>query len=168
MSMRYRERGITLIELLVGMAIAAIVLLPLTDMLRVGADSARFVRANLDQNADARLAADRITARIAAQASSTNGPKPGTPPVGDPAAWLAPWQYKLANGALTETDPSPKSARTSVLATGVRSFALTVPEIGAGYPVLRIDLVLDRPDCQATGAACLVSYARTVRLGALR
>ena len=55
--------GYTLLELLVGLAIAAIVMLPLTDMLRAGADNARFVRAELDRDADARFAIGRIAAQ---------------------------------------------------------------------------------------------------------
>lgn len=156
-------RGVTLVELLVGLAIAAIVLLPLTDMLRAGADSARFVRSGLDQNADARFAINRV----AAQAASITTPKPAPGDVAEPAAWLAPMQYTLQNGALVETVPDPKPARSSVLLTGVRSFVTTVPEIGAGATLLRIDLVLDRPDCQpGANQTCTVSYSRTVRAGA--
>jgi prepilin-type N-terminal cleavage/methylation domain-containing protein len=162
MSTMQPARGVTLVELLVSLAIAAIVLLPLTDMLRSGADSARFVRAGLDQNADARF----VINRIAAQAASITTKKPGPGEVGEPAAWLAPLQYAVQNGALVEIDTDPKSAHTSVLLTGVRSFETTIPEIGAGATLLRIELVLDRPDCQPGAAqACTVSYARTVRAG---
>lgn len=156
-------RGYTLLELLIGLAIAALVMLPLSEMLRAGADSARFVRAGLDQNADARFALGRIVA----QAARTDGPLPDAANAGNPAAWLAPLQYALTNGALVETAPDGKTVRNSVLATRVRAFDLNVPDVGAGRPVLRIDLVLDRPDCDASGGPdCSVAYARTVRLGA--
>jgi prepilin-type N-terminal cleavage/methylation domain-containing protein len=154
--------GYTLLELLIGLAIAALVMLPLSDMLRAGADSARFVRAGLDQNADARLALGRIVA----QAARTDGPLPDAANAGNPAAWLAPRQYTLTNGALIETDTDAKPVRSSVLATGVRAFDLRVPDVGAGRPVLRIDLMLDRPDCDASGGqGCSIAHARTVRLG---
>jgi len=156
-------RGFTLLELLIGLAIAAIVMLPLSDMLRTGADSARFVRANLDQNADARFA----MGRIAAQTTLPDRPKQGAANAGNPPAWVAPLQYALTNGALVETDPDAKPVRKSVLATGVRSFELRIPDVGTGYPLLRIDLVLDRPDCDAAdGQDCTVALSRTVRLRA--
>jgi prepilin-type N-terminal cleavage/methylation domain-containing protein len=155
--------GYTLLELMIGLAIAALVMLPLSEMLRAGADSARFVRAGLDQNANARFALGRIVA----QATRTDVPLPNAANAGNPAAWLAPLQYALTNGALVETDPGAKPVRNSVLATGVRAFDLRVPDVGAGRPVLRIDLVFDRPDCDASrGQDCSVAYARTVRLGA--
>ena len=159
-------RGYTLLELLIGLAIAAIVMLPLTDMLRAGADNARFVRAELDRNADARYAINRIAAQ-----STRNGPVPGPIPdkanAGNPAAWLAPLQYTLQNGVLLETHSTAAPARQSVLATSVQSFAVDIPDNGVGQPVLRIALVLARPDCDGSGVqACSVAYTRSVRLGA--
>lgn len=140
--------GYTLLELLVGLAIAAIVMLPLTDMLRAGADNARFVRAELDRDADARFA----IGRIAAQANHIgSGPEQ--------------LQYTLQNGVLLESVTKP--VRQSVLATSVQSFALEILDNGVAQPVLRIDLVLGRPNCDAGGVqACSVAYARNVRLGA--
>jgi prepilin-type N-terminal cleavage/methylation domain-containing protein len=159
-------RGYTLLELLIGLAIAAIVMLPLTDMLRAGADNARFVRAELDSIADARYAINRIAAQ-----STRNGPVPGPIPdkanAGNPAAWLAPLQYTLQNGVLLETHPTAIPARQSVLATSVQSFAVDIPDTGVGQPVLRIALVLGRSNCDGSGVqACSVAYTRSVRLGA--
>lgn len=159
-------RGYTLLELLVGLAIAAIVMLPLTDMLRAGADNARFVRAELDSIADARFAINRIAAQ-ATRNGPVPGPIPGPATAGNPAAWLAPLQYTLQNGVLLETYPAAAPARQSVLATSVQSFAVDIPDNGVGQPVLRIALVLARPDCDGSGVqACSVTYARSVRLGA--
>ena len=161
MTMPRPAHGYTLLELVIGLAIAALVMLPLSEMLRAGADSARFVRAGLDQNADARFAMGRIVT----QATGASRPKDAN--LGNPAAWLTPLQYTLTNGALVETAPDGKTVRSAVLATGVRAFDLRVPDVGAGRHVLRIDLVLDRPDCDASGGQdCSIAYARTVRLGA--
>jgi prepilin-type N-terminal cleavage/methylation domain-containing protein len=161
MTMPRPAHGYTLLELMIGLAIAALVMLPLSEMLRAGADSARIVRAGLDQNADARFVLDRIVTQARTNVSQLN-----TANAGNPAAWVAPLQYALTNGALVETNPGPP-VRNSVLATGVRAFDLRVPDVGAGRPVLRIDLVFDRPDCDASrGQDCSVAYARTVRLGA--
>jgi len=161
MTMPRPAHGYTLLELMIGLTIAALVMLPLSEMLRAGADSARFVRAGLDQNADARFAIGRIVAQAA------KAPQPDDTNLGNPAAyWLAPLQYTLTNGALVETGPDGKTVRNSVLATGVRAFNLNVPDVGAGRPVLRIDLVFDRPDCDISrGQDCSIAYARTVRLG---
>jgi prepilin-type N-terminal cleavage/methylation domain-containing protein len=157
MTMTRPAHGYTLLELMIGLTIAALVMLPLSEMLRAGADSARFVRAGLDQNADARFAIGRIVAKAA------EAPQQDAKDTGKLAAWLATLPYALTNGALVET----KSGAKMVLATGVRAFDLRLLDVGAGRPVLRIDLVFDRPDCDVSrGQNCSIAYARTVRLGA--
>jgi prepilin-type N-terminal cleavage/methylation domain-containing protein len=161
MTMPRPAHGYTLLELMIGLAIAALVMLPLSEMLRAGADSARFVRAGLDQNADARFAMGRIVAQAA------GAPQQNAKKTGDLAAWLATLPYTLTNGALVETILDGKTARNSVLATGVRAFDLRLLDVGAGRPVMRIELVFDRPDCDTSrGQDCSAAYARTVRLGA--
>jgi prepilin-type N-terminal cleavage/methylation domain-containing protein len=160
MTMPRPAHGYTLLELMIGLTIAALVMLPLSEMLRAGADSARFVRAGLDQNADARFAIGRIVAQAA------NAKQPDANNTDNLAAWLTPLQYTLINGVLVETDTEAKPVRNSVLATGVRAFDLRMPDVGAGRRVLRIELVFDRPDCDSSrGQDCSVAYARTVRLG---
>ncbi|MBB6135052.1 prepilin-type N-terminal cleavage/methylation domain-containing protein [Massilia aurea] len=161
MTMPRPAHGYTLLELLIGLTIAALVMLPLSEMLRAGADSARFVRAGLDQNADARFVLGRIVAQAA------GAPQQNAKRTGDLAAWLATLPYTLTNGTLVETILDGKTARNSVLATGVRAFDLRLLDVGAGRPVMRIELVFDRPDCDTSrGQDCSVAYARTVRLGA--
>jgi prepilin-type N-terminal cleavage/methylation domain-containing protein len=161
MTMPRPAHGYTLLELMIGLTIAALVMLPLSEMLRAGADSARFVRAGLDQNADARFAIGRIVAQAA------NAKQPDANNTDNLAAWLTPLQYTLTNGVLVETDTDAKPVRNSVLATGVRAFDLRMPDVGAGRRVLRIELVFDRADCDSSrGQDCSVAYARTVRLGA--
>lgn len=157
MTMTRPAHGYTLLELMIGLTIAALVMLPLSEMLRAGADSARFVRAGLDQNADARFALGRIVAKAA------GAPQQRADDPGNLAAWLATLPYALTNGVLVET----RSGAKMVLANGVRAFDLRMLDVGAGRPVLRIELVFDRPDCAASrGQDCSVAYARTVRLGA--
>lgn len=148
MSARHLDAGFTLVELLVGLAIAGIVLLPLTDLLYTSADSARATRSALDAQADARLALDRIAARAASA----------------PGATLAPLEFKLDGSNLVEIDNSIKPVRTSVLATNVTSLQLDsrAAEPG-GRPVLRMALGLD-PATAACGEHCVLT--RTVRLGA--
>ena len=157
MTMPRPAHGYTLLELLIGLAIAALLMLPLSEMLRADADSARFVRAGLDQNADARFAIGRIVANAA------EAPPQKAKNTGNLAAWLATLPYALTNGVLVET----RSGAKMVLANGVRAFDLRMLDVGAGRPVLRIELVFDRPDCDVSrGQNCSIAYARTVRLGA--
>ena len=164
MSTMETARGFTLVELLVSLAIAAIVLLPLTDMLRAGADSARFVRAGLDQNADARFAINYLAAR----AMRAKWPKMEDSP-GDLAAWLSHAKLAYAvteQGTLVESDSSINPQRKSLLAAGVRSFRMSMSENGAGRPLLRIEIVLNRPDCDiGAGQDCSLTHVRTVRFG---
>lgn len=154
MSARPCQAGFTLAELLGGLAIAAMLLLPLADMLRVGTDSARGVRAGLDLNTDARFALDRIVARAALASAGPAGAS------GTPATWLAPFTYTLRGTDLVETDTRIKPALASVLASNVTAFGLAAPEVVDGQPLLAITLAL-----QAEGSS--VTRTRTVRVGGM-
>jgi len=145
------QRGLTLIELLLGLAIAAVLAMPLAAMFQGASSSAVTTRAALDLNADARFALDRIvqTAAVPARISS------GTPVTDSgAAAWLAPFGYAVVKGNLVETN----GARTSIIAANVTAFRLSAPEVGDGQPILKIELTL-----QAQGNS--VSASRSVRAG---
>ncbi|QBE65459.1 PilW family protein [Pseudoduganella lutea] len=148
MSERQAQTGFTLVELLAGLAIAAILVLPLADLLRTGADSARITRAALDLNENARLALGRI-ARTAADT-------PEAKAVTDvaPASWLAPVTYTLTGTDLVER----KAGISSVIASNVAAFELSAPEVVDGRPLLAIALTLS-----AEGTT--VTRTRTVRVG---
>lgn len=162
--LRQHQRGITLVEVLVAMAIAAIVLLPLTEMLGAGMHSARIVRSALDTNADARFAIDRIAARAAAATSATPPPAANASSADIAAAWLAPVRYTLAGGNLVETDSGVWPARSSTIATNVTSLQLDAPALEPGWrPLLRIGLTFD---ASVAGCGERCTYVRSVRLGA--
>lgn len=151
------QGGFTLAELLGGLAIAAILVLPLADLLRTGADSARTVRTALDLNGDARFALGRIAAR------ATEVGLEKVFPAGAgvaPATWLAPVSYALAGTDLVETDATVSPARISTIAANVTAFRLTTPEPVDGQPLLGIELTLG-----AGGHS--VTRTRTVRVGEL-
>lgn len=162
--LQQRQRGITLVEVLVGMAIAAIVLLPLTEMLGAGMHSARIVRSALDTNADARFAIDRIAARATAATGATPTPAANASSADIATAWLAPVQYTLAGSDLVETDNRVSPARSSTIATNVTSLQLEAPAVEPGWrPLLRIGLTFD---ASVAGCGERCAYVRDVRLGA--
>jgi type II secretory pathway pseudopilin PulG len=153
MSARHGQAGFTLAELLGGLAIAAILLMPLADMLRSATESARSVRSALDLNSDARVALGRHAARARA---------PPAVPVGArlaPAALLAPFAYATEGTDLVETDKRVTPARSSVIAANVTEFTLTAPEVVDGLPLLTVELTLG-----ADGTT--VTRTRTIRIGA--
>ncbi|WBS01068.1 prepilin-type N-terminal cleavage/methylation domain-containing protein [Pseudoduganella sp. SL102] len=156
MNGRHAQAGFTLAELLGGLAIAAILVLPLADLLRTGADSARSVRTALDLNGDARFALDRIGMQVAALSSKKVFPVGASVP---PAAWLAPVSYALSGTDLVETDPTVPTG-TSTIAANVTALRLTTPEVVDGRPLVGIELTLS-----AGGNS--VTRTRTVRVGKL-
>ena len=150
----HEQRGLTLVELLLGLAIAAVLMIPLAGLFQSASGAAVATRAALDLNNDARFALDRIAQRALAAPSVSSGA-----PVADPNTWLAPLSYKLVGTDLVETDATPKSARSSVIAANVTAFRLSTPDVGDGQALLKIELTLG-----AQGGS--VSASRTVRVGA--
>jgi prepilin-type N-terminal cleavage/methylation domain-containing protein len=147
------QRGWTLVELLVVLALSAALMAPLASMFRNAADSGATARAGLDMNSDARFAVDRIAQRVAALA-----PAAVDVAMSDANALLAPLSYTLSGADLVETDSSVSPARASVIATNVTAYRLSAPATGDGRPVVKIELAL------AAGGST-VSAVRTVRVG---
>lgn len=151
----HRQRGLTLVELLLALAIGAVLMVPLAAMLQRASGSAVTAQAGLDLNADAQLVLDRIARRVAAL-----GPVSSGATVTDTSPWLAPLGYKVVGSDLVETDATPPgAARTRIVASNVGSFQLSAPEVGDGQVLLKIDLTL-----RAEGN--VVSASRIVRVGA--
>lgn len=154
-----RARGLTLVEVLGALAVAAVLMVPLAALLQDAAASSVAGRAALDLNADLRFALDHIAANV-----STLTPTP-LPPAGADvppvSAWLSPLTYTLSatptGTNLVETDTTPKTGHTGVIASNVSAFSLSAPDMAAGQPLVRVDLTLS-----ANGVS--VSGTRTVRL----
>ena len=140
------ERGISLIELLLGLAITALVLAPLVPMLGTASAASRMAgdRIALEQEADFALA--RIAARIRVTASSADLSKP-------PAEWLKPAVYTVVGDVLLEQ----QGAATYPLAESVKAFSLSAPA-AEGTPRITATLSLERGDASTTAVV-------TVRLG---
>jgi prepilin-type N-terminal cleavage/methylation domain-containing protein len=147
------QQGLTLVEMLVALAIAAALMAPLAAMFQGAAGSGTAARAALDLNTDARFVLDRIARRLAALT-----PTELDAALDDANALLAPVGYALSGTDLVETDTSAKPVRSSVIANNVTSFRLSAPATGDGWAVVRIDLSL-------ASAGASVSAGRTVRLG---
>lgn len=165
---RHRGYGLSLVELLMALAIGAVLMLPLAALFQDAAESGVAGRAALDLNGELRFALDRVAARVAATARpplllAPQQPRAGgqqqpasadTPAV---AAWIAPLTYTVSGASLVETDPGATPPRSSVIAANVASFKLSAPDIGYGQGLVRIELTLTANGASASGA-------RTVRL----
>jgi prepilin-type N-terminal cleavage/methylation domain-containing protein len=163
------QRGLTLAELLLALAITGVLMVPLAAMFQTAANSGIAVRSALDLNSDARFALDRIAVRVqtASMINDSNGTvlQPGTAPA--PAL-----KYAIVDGDLVESEyatststilttikiilaPAPR--RVSTIATNVTAFQLSAPNTN-GQPLLTIAMTL-----AANGSQ--VDASRTVRVG---
>lgn len=156
MTTRNAQRGYTLVELLLGLAIAAIILLPLADMLRTSADSARTVRSRLDLNAEANFAIEKIAARAAAATGSKAPDAASTP-----TEWLKRLNFEECRNTreLMEGASCSQANRNAIVVANVDKIDLSMPDTAT--PTLRISLTLSHPD-----VAEPVTRMRTVRVGA--
>jgi Tfp pilus assembly protein PilW len=141
-----RQRGLSLFELLLGLAIAALVLAPLVPMLETASAAARIGgdQAALEQEAD--FALERIGARIRATPPSTLA--------GPTTDWLKPAVYVVADGTLVEQ----LGGTNYPLAASVTGFSLAAATNAGAQPLIRISLTLAR-----NGAS--LSASSVVRMG---
>jgi prepilin-type N-terminal cleavage/methylation domain-containing protein len=160
------QHGLTLVELLIAIAISAVVITALNGLVKLGSDAQTTGRANNELTYQARFALDRIANKARALAPKVLA----TPAAGTTADWFAPAgcsgaacvQYCL-NGSnqLVETVVSDTTCTgTTVVASGVTAFTATLPA-SAG--------ALDRPIAVLTLAlvkgSSSVSLAYSLRLG---
>lgn len=149
------ERGLTLVELLVGLALAALLLMPLAVLFQTAAQSAQAGGDQLEQAAQARFAARRIATTMRAQAAVT---LPATPDdTGTAIPGLRYWVRRT--GALPEvmeTRPGAPGTTTPdrVLAVPA-TLAVTAPVASDGGQLISIVVSM-------TGGG---SASETVRLG---
>lgn len=168
------QRGLTLIELLLALALTAILMAPLAAMFQGAALTGAATRAALDLNADARFALDRIALRAATaySVSDSTGVIVQTGAVPAPALKyaivgtdLVESEYATSTsllGAIASMVVAPSPTRTGTVASNVVAFKLTAPPTGS-QALLRIDLTLAAPG--GTGVGATVSASRTVRAG---
>ena len=149
-----REQGLSLVELLLGLAITALVMAPLVPMLATASSAARVADEQIALERDADFALERIAARIRATAPVADL---HDKPVDD---WLKPMLYSVsAAGALVEQQGNETHVLTEP--GSVTSFSLSVPVTEASEPMIRISLNMQR------GGASTGTVA-TVRMGSAR
>ncbi len=158
MAARRSQRGLTLIELMLAVAVAAIVLGGLSGVLLVGLEAQASGRQANEVLYQGRFAMDRMIAKARATA-----PKLLTTPLaGTSGDWFSPTMYCLQSGdRLVETTVSDAACTgSSVIAESVIAFSAQLPS-GAGpldEPVAVLSLTL-----QSGGAP--IALTTSVRLG---
>jgi prepilin-type N-terminal cleavage/methylation domain-containing protein len=170
------QRGVTLIELLLGLAITAILMVPLGAMFQNASSGAVAGQAALNLNGELRFAMDRIarrtpTASIVRDGSGIILQSSVAPPSG--TASPPALTYTISGTDLVETEnvtivtsaalglitiSTSAPPRITVIASNAVAFKLSAPATGS-QPLLRIDLTLRAPDGTTTSAS------RTVRFG---
>ena len=145
-----RQHGISLVELLLGLAITALIMTPLVPMLQTASAASRISgdRAALERDAD--FAIERIAARIRMTApSKVDLAKPQS-------EWLKPAAYSVSGGVLVEQQGSA----IYTLAESVTAFSLTASATDSQQPLITVTLSLGLPNGGASTSA-----NATVRMG---
>jgi len=145
------QRGLTLLELLVGLAITALLMGSLVAMLVSASAAGDDGSERRDLQTQAQFALRRMALRI------RQTPNALLPPKSDDASsgtWLAPATYDLRSGtvagtlALTETI----AATGKVLAEPVSSFSITSPTVTAGRTLIAVRITLARGNSRASAS----------------
>ena len=140
-----RQSGLTLLELLLGLAITALVMAPLVPMLQTAAAAAGATGNQAALEQEANFALERIAARIRATApTAALKDKPY-------AEWLKPAVYTWNGATLTEK----LDTKTSILAESVTAFDMTVAGATSDEPLLTVSLGLAN-DTASTSATIVV------------
>lgn len=142
-----RQTGVSLLELLLGLAITALVLAPLVPMLQTATAATRIGggQAALEREAD--FIIERIGDRIRATTPSTQLPA-------NSDDWLKPAIYFRTGTILYEQQAGINYA----LSESVTDFSLAAPASISGRPVIQVSLTLERDEFRTTAGA-------TVRMG---
>lgn len=144
------QDGIGLVELLLGLAITALIMGALVPMLQSASAAARVSGDQATLEREAGFALDRIAARIRVTApSQALLDKPSD-------EWLLPAVYSVSNGVLVER----QGTATHILAESVTAFSLTVSAAASPQPLITVSLGLGLPNGGASTSA-----SATVRMG---
>lgn len=141
---RAPQTGMSLLELLVSLPLAAMLLLSVTQIVQAGLHAQRVATEQHDVTQQARFAIQRMTAAIRATAPKPLGAKPAST-TGD---WLSPVAFCLNGSAqLIETTPADTScSATRVIGDRVTSFSVQMYNAGAGArAVIGISMTVTGP-----------------------
>lgn len=119
------QRGVTLIELLLAVAISAILMGALNGLVKLGLDAQAAGRGSNELAYRGRFALERMTDK----ARTTNPKVLNTPATNSTGAWFAPTMYcRNASGQLIETTTSDTACvGTTVIARNVSAFSAALP-----------------------------------------
>jgi hypothetical protein len=141
---RLREHGLSLVELLLGLAITALVLAPLVPMLTTASSAARIGSNQLTVEREANFALERIAARIGASTAAAQL-------TGSSCGGAKSAAYDVIDGALIETSGKDKY----VLAESVTCITLTALTSSSERPLIQVSLNLAR-DSASTATTAVV------------
>lgn len=120
------QRGVTLIELLLAVAISAILLAALNGLVKLGLDAQASVRGSNELSYQGRFALERISDAARATTPHTLTTTPAANTTGD---WLSPRMYCVNASQLIETYTyDPGCASTAVVATHVSALSAQLPD----------------------------------------
>ena len=159
------QRGLSLVEVLVALAISAAIMVPLVQMQATAAAATAIVRTRLDVEREADFALERIVARVRATPPALLTPNASDDTSG---TWFAGVVF-LRNG---EQLVERSNGVDSVLAESVTNFRI-ISEAGEGtQPLIKISLTLAHARAASNAEASALATAgatttadATVRMG---
>ena len=139
------EQGVTLIELLIGLAVTAMLMAPLASIFSNTSAAVVIDVEQLDLQTQVQFALQRIERQIRLTPTALLSAKTDATTSGD---WLAPITYSLGPGtnpstqALIETIGIGAGATSHLLAEPVSSFSISSPSAAAGKTLIAVALTL--------------------------
>ena len=142
-------RGMTLIELMIGLAVIALLMAPLAALLSNSATGGAVTALQLDLQNQAQFAIARIDRQIQASSNTQLSQKTNDASSG---SWLAPATYSLAPGTMAGTQGLYETigGNARLLAEPVSAFSVTSPGSTTGQTLIAVSLTLTRGDAIAT------------------
>lgn len=125
------QSGLSLVELLLALAITAMVMVPLLGLLNTTAAASTQARPHIELQHEAAFAVQRIVAQVRAGAPLAN--------------------YTLEGDRLLEKN----GTATSTLATSVTAFSQAMPAAAAGQQLVQVSLTLARDGASASADATI-------------
>jgi len=126
-----RQSGLSFVELLIALAITAMVMVPMLGLLRTTAATSNQVKPRFDLEREADFAVQRIAAQVRGGAPVSN--------------------YSLSGDKLIETNGTV----VSTLAESVTAFSQSMPATAAGQQLVQVSLTLARDGASTTANATI-------------
>jgi prepilin-type N-terminal cleavage/methylation domain-containing protein len=158
------QRGLSLVELLIALAITAAIMFPLVQMQATAASATAIIRTQLEVQREADFALERIVARVRATPPATLAPNASASSSG---AWFGSVTFLRVGEQLVERS----NGVDSVLAESVTNFRIVSPT-GTGAPLVQVSLTLAHARAATNAVASGLANAgatttaeATVRMG---